>query len=141
MNISITGTRRGMTQEQRKFMTDILDNTTRLVHGGADGADHECHEIFAHPEFTVVYPSNHTQWKRYISESLRCLHPPIAPLERNRLIVRAAPILYAMPGTMQEQLRSGTWATIRFARNTNRPHVIVWPDGSATSTFAVEIQY
>lgn len=52
--------------------------------------------------------------------------------ERNADIVLCSDILVACPKTMEEELRSGTWMTIRMARKSKVPIVIVWPDGSVT---------
>ena len=57
---------------------------------------------------------------------------PLPYLERNRAIVDACDILIACPKGMQEEQRSGTWATVRYARRRDRPIVIVWPDGTVT---------
>lgn len=50
-------------------------------------------------------------------------------LARNRDIVDETEILIACPGHMHEELRSGTWSTIRYAVKIQRPHIIIWPDG------------
>lgn len=129
MNISITGTRIGMSLAQRAYMRDILCNVTLLAHGGSSGVDHQCHMLFNRPQDTEVYPSNLEQHNRYGRNSLRYLHPIQSPLGRNRLIVSRTPILYAMPRMFYEEKRGGTWATIRYAQKVNRYFVIVWPDG------------
>jgi len=56
--------------------------------------------------------------------------PPLPYLERNKAIVQNAQALIAMPRTTDEELRSGTWSTIRYARRIKRPVLIVRPDGS-----------
>lgn len=53
--------------------------------------------------------------------------PPRPYLERNRNIVRDCAALIATPKEDFEELRSGTWATIRYARKLKRPIIIVWP--------------
>lgn len=58
------------------------------------------------------------------------VHEPRPPLERNRDVVDASDVLLACPGGMAEEQRSGTWATIRYARKAGKPVVIVWPDGT-----------
>lgn len=79
-------------------------------------------------------------------EGLLWLHPPVNDakrafqaadfasealpyLDRNRAIVDKCDWLVATPAEMFEQQRSGTWATIRYARKVGRNHVIVWPNG------------
>lgn len=51
------------------------------------------------------------------------------PLERNRIMVRHAEVLIATPNTLSEAMRSGTWATIRFARIIGVPRRIILPNG------------
>jgi hypothetical protein len=53
--------------------------------------------------------------------------------ERNSDIVRAAEVMVATPKGFQEETRSGTWMTIRMARKTDVPRVIVWPDGKIST--------
>lgn len=51
-------------------------------------------------------------------------------LQRNKVIVDRCGVLVAAPGEAQEQLRSGTWSTIRYARRVGRPVIMVLPDGT-----------
>lgn len=52
-------------------------------------------------------------------------------IARNHDIVdEGADGLIAMPATFEEVLRSGTWATVRYARKLKRKIWIVLPDGS-----------
>lgn len=54
------------------------------------------------------------------------------PLDRNKDIVDACPVLIAAPSDRVEKKRgSGTWATIRYARDVAHvPIRYVWPDGT-----------
>ena len=56
-------------------------------------------------------------------------HAPKNYLDRNHDIVDVSRILIATPATEHEVLRSGTWATIRYARSLNRELCIIYPDG------------
>ena len=42
-------------------------------------------------------------------------------------------MLSATPGGFKEELRSGTWACVRYARKADRPVHIVWPDGKVNA--------
>lgn len=57
---------------------------------------------------------------------------PLPYLARNCVIVDEADILLACPKGPEEQ-RSGTWATVRYARKQNKRIVIVYPDGTITT--------
>lgn len=54
---------------------------------------------------------------------------PAPPLERNTTIVRVSQIMVACPKEASEQLRSGTWSTVRRARKAGRPLVGIEPLG------------
>jgi hypothetical protein len=53
------------------------------------------------------------------------------PLDRNRDIVDETEELVALPKG-PEELRSGTWSTVRYARKLGRQITIIWPDGTVT---------
>jgi len=50
-------------------------------------------------------------------------------LERNRAIVDETDILLAAPLESEEQLRSGTWATVRYARKQHKTVLVIFPNG------------
>ena len=56
--------------------------------------------------------------------------PELPPLVRNHKIVGAVHLLIATPKTDKEELRSGTWATIRYAKKVRLSTCIVYPDGT-----------
>ena len=59
------------------------------------------------------------------------MHPAKDYLVRNHDIVDVCDVLVATPGQKEEQIRSGTWATIRYARKIRKQIIIVYPDGLA----------
>ena len=58
------------------------------------------------------------------------IREPLDCLVRNHNIVEETNLLIATPGEMTEKLRSGTWATIRWAIKKHKTAVIVFPDGT-----------
>jgi hypothetical protein len=86
-------------------------------HGGASGADFEASLIAERLGMTV---------KVHLAKAVT----PRAFLTRNRLIVDLADELLAAPAGFGEELRSGTWATIRYARKRHKLTRIFWPDGT-----------
>lgn len=134
-HLGFTGTRRGLSSEQRNTLAFFLAlampelGACCLVHGGCVGAD-ECAAVMAHEigYTTIEYPSNieaqRTAFKSTVS------HAPMPPLDRNPLIVSNAQVLVACPRGFEEERRSGTWATVRYARRSCVPIVFIWPDGT-----------
>lgn len=55
--------------------------------------------------------------------------PDLPYLERNHRIVDDTDVLIAAPLTSYEQLRSGTWSTVRFAAKRWKPGLVVYPNG------------
>ena len=60
------------------------------------------------------------------------IRTPRPYLSRNKDIVRETDMLIATPAEAEEQRRSGTWSTIRFARKLGKPVFVIWPDGTVT---------
>jgi len=122
--IGFTGTRRGMTSAQRAELTRYLGELApvELHHGGAIGADAECHEIaqaLGVPKIVVhpsILPDQSAEMRLEHARSMVTVRPPTKPLRRNREIAREADVLIAAPATAEEVERSGTWSTVRFAR-------------------------
>jgi predicted Rossmann fold nucleotide-binding protein DprA/Smf involved in DNA uptake len=151
MILGFTGTLQGMTEEQKTAVTLRIAGLCPLVliHGGAIGADRDIHGIALHyvintiPRIIEVYPENvtvhrsaaywsHPARRIAVEETGRQLivHPARKPLKRNHIIAERCDRLLATPATSEEQLRSGTWATIRYARKMGKPITIIRPDGT-----------
>ena len=141
IHVGFTGTQRGMTPPQRAAVMRLLRGMAGLHilhHGDCIGADAEAHagalalgwSIVVHPPIVVA--------KRAWCTGPSCeVLPPAPYLTRNQHIVDASLLVIATPGEPVEQLRSGTWATIRYARRQRKQVMIVPPDG-AIATGAVE---
>lgn len=149
MILGFTGTRNGMTDEQKHAITNFFENflpktlqpqfkedeeITEVHHGGCDGSDDEF-DLIANDyiKIIVVHPGDETQEAKYKHRHTfmtlrRCL--PVKPyLERNKDIVSSSDVLLATPKTQEEEQRSGTWATIRYALKTQKPVYIIYPNG------------
>lgn len=131
-HIGFTGTRQGMTGLQKNAVKTILNNFDGKTfhHGDCIGADEEAHyiadelgyEIHIYPPLDDKYVAHCRGYVRYVKR---------AYLERNQMIVRATNLLIATPKEFTEQRRSGTWATIRYARHLKKNIIIVYPDGNS----------
>lgn len=135
MKIGFTGTRRGCTKAQLAALLDYLASKkiTEFHHGRCIGSDTDAHHLVrsVHPNARIVlHPSSNPRWQSDVTGEL--MLPPKPPLDRNKTIVRSTWVLVACPAGMEEELRSGTWATVRFARSKKRPITYVWPDGTIT---------
>jgi hypothetical protein len=134
-SIGFTGTQIGMTGPQKRTFETIFDTRfkSHLIHfhhGDCIGADAEAHEIA----------------RQYGTSVKIHIHPPINDskrafkkgdtyyeakeyLDRNHDIVNSSDILIGTPRSQEEELRSGTWATLRYAKKNGKKYVIIYPDG------------
>lgn len=132
INVGFTGTQIGMTDEQKKAFKRLIAEIEPTIfrHGDCIGADEQAHRRvrkYTSAQIIVHPPDNAT--KRAFCEADKVL--AVKPyLNRNHDIVDGSDLLIATPGERKEQLRSGTWATIRYARSKRKPICIIWPDGS-----------
>lgn len=100
-----------------------------LTHGDCVGADAQAHQIAIELGIALrIRPCTlHAQRAYCVGGEQVALPQP--PLARNRRIVDDGELLVACPGMMQEQRRSGVWATIRYASKIGRAVFLIWPNG------------
>ena len=141
MRLAFTGTRAGMTVPQMEVIEDLLRNRTEWkAHGNGLclGADTQMFTLVLNlrPDMARKgFPSDiPTAQARHYYDQCHELDPIRPPLERNQVMVDWATgggLLLATPKEKVEQLRSGTWATVRYARKADLPIIFVFPDGEA----------
>jgi predicted Rossmann fold nucleotide-binding protein DprA/Smf involved in DNA uptake len=135
MKIGFTGSRHGMTSKQMVEVRRLLCRPfTEFHYGGCVGADAEAAQIAANRPGAklVLHPPSNSTMLAEVSLASHEMRPAKPYLQRNRDIVDETDMLIAAPHGMTEELRSGTWATIRYARKLKRPITICWPDGFVT---------
>jgi hypothetical protein len=132
--IGFTGRQTLPTRAQIDTLLFVLAEVTELHHGDCIGADAEAHCIMVGmaerigARFPVLHPPDNPV-KRAYSAPFSEVRPPKPYLIRNHDIVDETRGLIAVPSTDEEQLRSGTWATVRYARTLGRPIWIIVPNG------------
>lgn len=140
--LGFTGSREGMNIWQVQQCIDLIKKIKpKETHlGDCVGADHEFYGLIK-------------GW----SSSLVVGHPPINPknrvfleynwsvkekeyITRNHDIVKASQLIIAAPKETDSVLRSGTWATIRFALQMRKPMIIIYPRHSTYENIPEELE-
>lgn len=132
MRLGFTGTRHGMTDQQKRSVRLLINalKPSYFNHGDCVGADVEAHDIVrdACPKsFIYVYPAIDREQNR--ESDYRA--PPDKPLTRNRVIVDMSDVMIATPRESSEMLRGGTWSTVRYARLKKKSLYLILPNGTA----------
>lgn len=130
MNIGFTGTRHGMTPRQLAALDAELrrHSSGALHHGDCIGADEQACGLakgLAIP--TVCHPPKNPKLRAFTKNTVTL--PEQGYLARNRDIVDASEMLIAAPSSETEEITSGTWYTIRYARKRQKPILILSPAG------------
>jgi hypothetical protein len=121
--LGFTGTQYGMTDKQKSKAEAFLRtiNPDKVIHGCCIGADKQFVEITRKVFPTIeieAFPSNIRNKTSAIARSLSDkVHDPETSLRRNKRMIGLISYLLACPSGDTEQMRSGTWATIRYARH------------------------
>lgn len=140
MIVGFTGTRKGTTAKQAVALSDWIRryaaSITDAHHGCCVGADEDFGGAVVAGALSVsviAHPSNiAAMTSRAALAAADFVRDALPPLDRNRDIVDASDVLLACPQGMAEEQRSGTWATVRYARRLKKRIVIFWPDGTTT---------
>lgn len=137
LDIGFTGTSSGMANMQlmkvHQLLGEFKEKGAAVAHHGCcEGADDQfnfmadamSYHVIGHPGVTKTG----NVWKRGGGQCDEYRDPKFF-LDRNKDIVVESDIMIATPKEVDEQMRSGTWATIRYARKDEKPLFIVFPDG------------
>lgn len=131
MKAGFTGTQDGMTKKQRFALEDLLDEleVTELHHGDCVGADEEVNTIALAVGIRIVLHPPTDPKKRAFCVGAAEVREEKDYLDRNHDIVDGGEVLLASPKSDVEKLRSGTWATVRYARKRAKDIFIISPSG------------
>ncbi len=128
--LGFTGTMKGLTQEQRRRALEIIRDADLLLHGDCMGADADADGLAHEADVSVhIYPPDDPKARAFCG-SFAAIADEAPYLDRNRRIVERSDRLLACPGQHHEVVRSGTWATIRYAAKVGTPVQIIYPDGT-----------
>jgi hypothetical protein len=130
--LGVTGTRKGATETQLQILRHFLYffGPDEAHHGDALGVDSQFHDAVREclsDCFIVVHPPTNPKYRAFNEGDL--ILPEKAYLTRDDDIILASDLMIGVPFEFDEQLRSGTWATIRHTRNFKKPLIIIYPDG------------
>ena len=134
MKVGFTGTQKGMTAIQQLCVAELIEGSSELHHGDCIGADDEVDQVGAAlgiPKF--IHPPLDNKKRAFCFRGIVGVLPSKPYLERNHDIVDESDYLVAAPSGA-ERIRSGTWATIRYARKMGKRICIVMPDGKVEET-------
>ncbi len=129
--IGFTGTQVGMTKPQFTSFFKVYEElgVKELHHGDCIGSDAEAHVVArTHGSWIVIHPPTSFSKRAFYKGDV--YRKPKPYLERNHDIVVDTELMIATPKQMAEITRSGTWATIRYARMMDRKIFIIYPDGT-----------
>lgn len=135
VNLGITGSREGFTNEQWKAFTEFVDgllsrNPIHYFHQGqCVGVDVEAAKYLAEKQVLIVShpPIN----KASVDESpIHFTREDKTYFERNRDIVDESDFMLVVPNTMQHRSYGGTWYTHDYAVKQNKPLCIIYPNGT-----------
>lgn len=137
LSIGFTGTHRGISDGQRLTLSGLLSRARDIGakffrHGDCNGGDKEAHALAADLYYLItIHPP--TDPKRRAFCAGHVILPPKPYLVRDRDMVNATEVLIACPYQDYEVLRSGTWATIRYARKKHKPIIRILRSGVIVS--------
>jgi len=152
MKVGFTGTQNGMTEFQKIELAKLFNllKVSEFVHGDCIGSDEEANEIAFNCGIRVfsIFPSTYYKKRAFCFNESKILnnddgkwntisyknenvqvrwYPKDMPLNRNHHIVDNVARMIATPKEHEHTLRSGTWATIRYAWKTKRDITIIPP--------------
>ena len=138
MIIGFTGTRDGLTDKQKlALMKEVIlcyqhEGIKEAHHGACVGADHQFHDmvswLIGKHRMILHIPTSLSMVPGVLMQMPNTQkRKPLPYLERNKAIVRSCDRLIACPAQEKEIQRSGTWATVRYARHVGRKIVLLKP--------------
>lgn len=143
-NLGFTGTQHGATRAQMTKVAELLTGELMPEHalhvGDCVGADEQAAWLaWALQVLVVGHPPDKGD-KRAFFPHYFATFDPLPYLARNRELVETCDALIACPQTAREELRSGTWATVRHARSRRRLAFIIAPASVQAEPYGITPQ-
>lgn len=155
MHIGFTGSRYGMTDQQKKdFRTTFLRmqqmfDWIQFHHGDCIGADEEAHLIVSQLFIDYkggaihIHPPTNEKNRAYCKSEHKkievVIHPPLPFNQRNIEIVKASEIVIATPDARRfKSMTGGTWNTIRYAHDLKTDLLMLLPAGDVNEDDQIE---
>lgn len=128
MKIGFTGNRKGLNEKQKQEILNYFNEqkVIEVHHGDCIGCDSDFHDLISKnfPEINIViHPPDNDKMRAFKTSDNICKTKTY--LKRNHDIVDNSDTLIGCPSG-QEIIRSGTWATIRYAKKNNKPTLIYY---------------
>lgn len=138
VKIGFTGTRRGMTPVQKAAFFEFIQpyayyENVLFIHGDCIGADKEAHDMMRTIKSVKIKARIPDRSSNRAFCDADIIEKPKDYLSRNHDIVNECDYLVACPRSAEER-RSGTWATIRYARKCGKKIVMI----STCGTISIE---
>jgi len=129
--LGFASTRSGITVDQMDMIYRVIEEygVTELHHGDCKGADSLAHIAALCKRVPVVIHPPNIDDDRAFCTGCRTIMSPKPYIERDHNIVNACDLLLACPYETGEILRSGTWATVRYAKRLGKEVIVALPDG------------
>jgi hypothetical protein len=113
------GNKKGFERTPDKLLQQFFkeNEIIEFHHGDSIGADSQAHQIYlaVHPGKKVfLHPTTKDRGFNKAENLVEYSEEP-NPLKRNERIVRICDLLLVCPKSIQQEARSGTWATYRYA--------------------------
>lgn len=133
--VGFTGTQKGMTVVQYKRVNTRLRELMQpgdniAVHGSCIGADEQFGRLAGQHGYLISIRPGHDGNGNMPKKAI-CTYDEIYAaepyLKRNQKIVDDCDILLATPYTSEEERRSGTWSTVRYAQQIGKRVEIIYP--------------
>jgi len=133
-HLGFTGTKKGIGSDQRKALQGALaifrEKGYLWMHNGdCIGADATAALLWRRVKGKIyLHPPIKTRFRANLVADISC--EPLDYLARDRHIAESSEVLVATPSGFFEEVRSGTWTTVRYARKLRRHIFLVFPDGT-----------
>lgn len=131
----VTGTSTGASPEQLATLRNALSSLSisELHHGDCVGVDAEADLLFRSVNKNgriIIHPPLNPKLRASCGQKGDDIREEKDYLIRNRDIASECDLLYVVPVTSREHLRSGTWSTARYAYAAGKLVLVIQGDGS-----------
>ena len=132
VRVGFTGTRYGLSDEQKQTLPTLLTDVAEFHHGDCVGADADGHAIAFGLGIPIhVHPPSDDRLRAYSVNFIQTYQTK-GYFGRDRDIVDFTDYLIACPRSRSSRT-GGTWFTIGYARSKHKSVDVIWPDGEVTT--------